>query len=512
MSRVSGWITLAILGLAGTASTACAASPQADGGTEGMAQLPETPTGRRVAALVTALNTGDPSAIETFVERSYRPDVGGAPKAKYWTAVQRELGPLSFRAAEEDAMSHAGHVFWYRGTVTGAWVGLDLELEADNPYRIVANGVRRGIRPSVVPDGPAVPRAELPDSIEAFLTASAGADHFSGVVIVAQGDDVVFEGAFGMADRQDGVPNTLDTPFRLASATKMFTGVAIAQLVERGKLSFDDLISRIIPEYPEHIGRQVTVRHLLTHTSGIELDDDPEFNAAITRARSVEELLEVQLRYIERLNSGNYQNFAPLESFDYTNEGIDLLGVVIERASGQTWSDYVRSNVLGPAGMKRTGTDFLTPIPDLAKSYSLRGTEPGQWVPERRLVAQGERGAAWIRPAGTGYATAPDMLRFFRALSEGKLLGPDLANTITSPQIQLRVPSGLEFKRSYGFGFRIEDTRKSVRVVGHTGGGPGMSTVVQIYPELDITVIVLANYDRAASWVNQHIQELLGIL
>ncbi len=344
--------------------------------------------------------------------------------------------------------------------------------------------------------------SDLPDSLAAFLTASAEADHFSGVVIVAHQGVPIFERAYGLADREAGIPNDLDTPFQLASITKMFTGVAVAQLVERGRLSFDDPIGTYIPEYPEHIGRQVTIRHLLTHTSGIELDDNAEFNDALRQARSIDDLLHTQLRYIERLNLGNYENFEPLGRFDYTNEGIDLLGVITERVSGQSWSEYLNTNIFAPAGMTDTGADLLAPVPvpGLAKGYTSRGDE-GQWLFGRRTVDP-KVGTAWvIRPAGTGYSTAPDMLRFIEGLKANTILGAESVRQVTMPHVEVPVPPGLGVTRFYGYTFGILDSERGVRAIGHTGGAPGMGTVVQFYPEQGYTVIVLSNYDRTAWWV-----------
>ena len=127
------------------------------------------------------------------------------------------------------------------------------------------------------------------------------------------------------------------------------------QLEQQGRLSLDEPMSRFVPEYPAFIAEQVTIRHLLTHTSGIELDDDPEFNRLVAEARSLSEILAAHVERIEHLNEGRYADFRPLESHDYSNENYDLLGVIIERASGQPWQEYVHEHVLPPAGMTHTG-------------------------------------------------------------------------------------------------------------------------------------------------------------
>lgn len=486
-------------------------------------QTPDTPKGRRVAALVEALGVGGMDAILAFIDREYAPGeysgFGGARGlAAYWASVAREVGPVEFHSLDTLRLgSREIEVSWLRGRLTRAWIGVRLDLEPEAPHRIVANGVIRGLWPADPPrPDPAAVGVEpfdperLSDYLDGWLTGAAAADHFSGAILVARDGGVVFEGAYGRADRESGIRVGLDTRFRLASVTKIFTGVAIAQLAEAGKLSLGDPLSKFIPEYPRHIADQVTVHHLLTHTSGIELDDDADFNSAIRDARSLDQLLAAQLRYIERLNLGNYDDFAPLTEFDYTNEGIDLLGVIVERVSGEPWSAYLRRHIFDPAGMTDTGAHVLEPVPGLAKAYTAR-SRAGGWLPGtlREAETGGEvQGASPIRPAGSGWSTARDMYRFTRALRDGTLLSQQSYQGMASPQIDVRDLPG----EDAAYGYTLDVLRRGEHLsVGHGGGAPGINTQVRWYPEEGWTLIVLVNRDRVGNHVLWHLEEVLRL-
>lgn len=457
-------------------------------------------------------NQNDSNALRQFIVAYSEPGTDIETELGYWSGVYREVGSLSFVATSfEGPPGRENEIFWHLGDITEAWIGLRLNLTEEG--QISGRGVARGVRPSVAPIPKVINASDLPHRLESYIARICDQDYFSGTVIVAKNASLIFEGACGFADRETERNNEVSTPFRLASVSKLFTGVAIAQLVESGRLTFDDPISQYIPEYPSHIGDQVTVRHLLTHTSGIELDDNADFNAAVGEASSVEDLLAVQLEYIEQMNSGNYEDFAPLTRFDYTNEGIDLLGVIIERVSGQTWSDYLQTHIFGPTEMASSGADFLEPVPDLARSYTTRPSADGtfQELGERRPVAETESALAWkIRPAGSAYSSAPDMLRFLRSLQTCEILNCELVDEITSAAVEIPVPPGIEESRAYGYTFGIDDSAKGVRAIGHRGGAIGQSTVVQYYPDLGYTVIILSNYDRTQWWLNMRIQEMIG--
>ncbi|MFP6583576.1 MAG: serine hydrolase domain-containing protein [Candidatus Hydrogenedentota bacterium] len=462
--------------------------------------LPDTPVGQRAEALIEAFNTGGLDVLEAFVASNMEPAAlrqrGTARSvASYWAGVFAEAGPLTFHSKEDVTLGgRTREVLWFQADRTRAWMGIALRVEENSPHQLTGYSVIRGLRPSTATPLD-VSEDELPAYLKAYLTSIAEHDRFSGNVLIAKNDIIIFEGSYG-----DVKP---DSRFRLASVTKMFTGIAIAQLAEAGKLNFDDPISKHIPEYPKHVADKVTIHQLLTHQSGIELDDYGRYNREIEKAKCIEELLTIQLKYLEHLNRGNYENFEPLGSYDYTNEGIDLLGVIIERASGKNWSKYIQKNIFAKAGMKYTGVDTLKGDPGLVTGYT--GTNrAGMFLAERRAV-NGEKENSALRPAGSGWSTTHDMYAFINALNMNKLLSPEMTKTVLSPHIN----TGIVDYEFYGYTFDI-DLGDTLPIFGHRGGAPGISTAVRHYPDIGYTVIVLSNYSRAGDVALNHIEDILA--
>ena len=238
--------------------------------------------------------------------------------------------------------------------------------------------------------------------------AAPATDEFSGAVLVARNGEVLLEDAWGLADRKAGTPNTTDTKFRIGSMNKMFTAVATLQLVEAGKLALDDPIGKHLPDYPnQDVASQVTVRHLLTHSGGTGDIFGPEFERNRLTLREHRDYVD--------LYGSRAPEFEPGSRFEYSNYGFVLLGALIEAVSGESYYDYVRSNVFQPAGM--TSTDSLPEtdnVPNRAIGYMRAGDG---WEPNTDTLPW--RGTA----AGGGYSTVGDLLRFAQALSSGT---PDL--------------------------------------------------------------------------------------
>jgi D-alanyl-D-alanine carboxypeptidase len=317
--------------------------------------------------------------------------------------------------------------------------------------------------------------AEALAVLSARAAERAGADEFSGAVLVARDGKVLLEDALGLSDREAGIPNSLDTRFRIGSMNKMFTAVATLELVEAGKLSLDDPIGRHLPDYPnEEVSSKVTVRHLLTHTGGTGDIFGPQFE------RNRLELRE-HSDYV-KLYGSRGPSFEPGARFEYSNYGFVLLGAIIEAVSGASYYDYVRENVFEPAGM--TSTDSFPEsedVPNRSLGY-MRPSPGGAWEPNADTLPW--RGTA----AGGGYSTVGDLLRFARALSSGTLISEAMLAEATRPQSE----------EPYGYGF---DSRGegSLRSYGHSGGAPGMNGELRVFPELGYVVVSLSNLDPPAA-------------
>jgi len=302
----------------------------------------------------------------------------------------------------------------------------------------------------------------------------ARADEFAGAVLVARHGKVLLQEAWGRADRKSGTANTLATRFRIGSMNKMFTAVAILQLVEAHKLALDDPIGQHLPNYPsKDLAAKVTVRHLLTHTGGTGDIFGAEFEEHRLTLREHRDYL--------RLYGSRGLTHEPGTRFEYSNYGFVLLGALIEKVSGMSYDDYVGDHVFRPAGMRSTGSlPESVDVPDRAVGY-MRTSPGGPWEPNTDTLPW--RGTS----AGGGYSTVGDLLRFAQALRSGKLISMATLAEATRPHQQ-----------QYGYGFGVQG-QGQLRSYGHGGGAPGMNGELRVFAELGYVVISLSNLDPPAA-------------
>jgi CubicO group peptidase (beta-lactamase class C family) len=328
--------------------------------------------------------------------------------------------------------------------------------------------------------------AEAIAELKTELAKRVAEDRFSGVVLIAKAGEPVFQQAYGYADLEKKVPNTLDTKFIFGSMAKMFTGVAVMQLVQAGKIHLDDPISRYLPDYPNKEVAAVTIHQLLTHTGGTGDIFDPEFDAY-------------------RLELKEHRDYVAL----YGERGPSFPpGSKFEAASGQSYFDYVRDHVLTPTGMESTD-NYLGEqrVPGLAVPYTR--LQPGQALPQPGPRAPAPTGP--LRPrtdmrysgtaAGGGYSTVGDFLKFAIKLTSNKLLNPHYSELVTAGKVDLPMPPGAigPAKAKYAYGFLDDLTPDGVRRIGHNGGSQGVNGTLAIYPASQYVVVVLANLDPPAA-------------
>ena len=321
------------------------------------------------------------------------------------------------------------------------------------------------------------------EELEAFLRRQVQADEFSGCTLVADHEKVVFKKAYGLASKRFSVPNRIDTKFNLGSVNKVFTRVAIMQLAEQGKLAFDDYVVQHLPSYPPEVANKVTINHLLNHTSGMGHYWNEKFNATKDNLRTVDAFLN--------LFRGDPLSFDPGQKFEYSNAGYVLLGKIIEVVSGQDYFSYVREHIYKRADMKNTDHyEMNLPTPNIAIGYTSMDLEGNPTAGPRKnnLFMFGVKGS----PAGGGYSTADDMLKFCIALLHHKLLSTEYTKLLFSPTHKRR------------------SEKREPRVFGHAGGGPGIGAIFEIYLDLNYTDIVLSNYDPDSMWaVSEKIKSII---
>ncbi|MEV6602131.1 serine hydrolase domain-containing protein [Actinoplanes sp. NPDC051346] len=310
-------------------------------------------------------------------------------------------------------------------------------------------------------------------SFRAIAEYESAAGRFAGAVLVCRGQEQVFAEAYGLADREQGIPNQLSTRFRNASLSKMFTGVAVGQLIQAGRVDPAAPVGAYLADYPNSdVATKVTIHHLLTHTGGTGDIFEPEYMSRRDQIRTVADYIA--------LFGHREPRFEPGTGFDYSNYGYILLGAVIEQVSGQSYYDYVDEHVFTPAGMTRTGAQPEGSVPDLAVGYTGEGGQDG-----RNTDILPYRG----RPSGGGYTTVEDLWRFATALTGHRLLDAEHTALVTTAKLN----AGWDGKCvAYGF---VDRVVYGVRSIGHSGGAPGVSADLAIFPISGYVVAVLANAD-----------------
>lgn len=354
------------------------------------------------------------------------------------------------------------------------------------------------------------------DPVMSCIAAEASRMNLSGVIAVSRAGKTKTH-AQGHLAGPDSWNTTPETSFNLGSAGKMFTAVAVAQLVDAKKISLDDPIGSYVKGLtPE--AADVTVRQLLTHSGGLGNFFVPENLPAMQAAKGLSDLFP--------LVANDKPAFEPGSRFEYSNSGFLLLGLMVETVSGQPFGDYLDQHVFAPAGMLNSGLDpaaldvraiGMTTLPELPPlpPGGLPGQGPGQpprpaGPPPPGLSPSGPPmpPAGPLRPAteaslygtsaGGSYSSALDMNRFFEALLAGKLTSPEMRDAISSPQI-LSIPErDGRPAHYYGLGFAL-GSYKDHAWIGHNGGAVGVNTESRTFPADQITVTILTNRDPAGA-------------
>ena len=329
---------------------------------------------------------------------------------------------------------------------------------------------------------PITPDSKFGAALRAAGDAATARGDFSGAVLVIRDERTVFEGAWGLADRERGIANTPLTQFRVGSMNKMLSAVATLQLVQAGKLRLDAPLRTYLTDYPnEEMASKVTLHHLLTHTGGTGDIFGPQFTE-----RRLE--LRITADYL-RLYGTRPLQFEPGAKHVYSNYGFMLLGAVIERVSGTSYDDYIGTRVLAPAGMTATGA---APEDSVVPGRSL-----GYMRQNGALVSNAPTLPYRGTPAGGWYSTVGDLARFAAAIREHKLLDSAHTALLYTGKVQV-TPS---FQYAYGFIDRAVGGR---RWVGHGGTARGMSGELAFEPNGGYVAVVLSNFDPPAAGLVQN--------
>ena len=429
-----------------------------------------------------AINTNSASKTEQFLKQYTAKEILktlSIPQLMMQTKnLYRNTGGIDFIPGSIDAENSS---ISFKGRTYGNTYLFNFQL--NDAGKIAGYGFRElpGFSESSKPSN----ETQLTKVLQEKLTDLSEKGIFSGSVLVAKGNTVLFEYACGEASKTSMQKNAIDTKFNLGSINKMFTATAIMQLVENNKLSINDPVSKYLDDswLPAAVADKVTIHHLLSHTSGLGDFFSKEFDKTPAS----------QLASIEGFKPfiKSKLSFEPGTSWSYSNSGMILLGAIIEKVTGKKYSAYMNENIYKPAGMKNTGFYNMETYRDnIAIGY----------IPQTNGTFKDNHSSNAIQgsSAGGGYASVRDLYNFSIALQSGKLINQ------SSLQLMLKDHAG----KGYGYGLQLSSSPAG-KTIGHSGGAPGVSSVMHFVPQKDYTVVVMSNYDYGSYPLSNYMLWLL---
>ncbi len=470
-------------------------------GNQSLAQLKKSPAGSNILAFLNAINDK-----EVFTEKDI--------PALFANSLIQKIGAKRLLEVMEDIKLHDGQIELYEANRTDVfrydlkalglkhkgWLDIALTVEENPPYKI--NGILGVDISSIAPKtktpilspGKAAEFKKRTSTItdkklkelDEWITKRTSNNQFSGVVLIAKDFRPIFHKAYGFASKRYKVPNQLDTKFRYASVGKIITATAILQLAEKGLLALDDKLGKYIDlnDFKDPRTKEITIRHLLTHTSGWSYYwENKTFHENLRSLRVVTDYM-------------NFIKDIPLE-FDpgtkgqYSNTGYVVLGAVIEAVTKMDYYDYVDKHIYGPVGMTNSGSFQIDHIAEgLATpytNYNHKREKVGEGFPYETTLISPPRGV----PAGGSCSTTTDMLKFLEAIANNTILNQESEDLLRS---------------RFGTKGMLSD------FIFHNGGGPGQSAWVQADVANGYSIIILSNYDHpTGEIVVKHIGETMEL-
>ncbi|WP_454046434.1 serine hydrolase [Chryseobacterium sp. Marseille-Q8038] len=312
-----------------------------------------------------------------------------------------------------------------------------------------------------------VNQAKKKQEIDSIIQAYAAINKFNGTALIHYQNKNIFERSYGWQDAEKKISNQNKSVYQIASLTKSFTALVIVKLSEEGKLSFKDPVSKFIPDYPR--GNEITIEHLLTHTSGIyEVLRNKEYFSLLHTRKSIAKNKELSFFKNEPLD------FEPGTQFSYTNSGYIVLGLIIEKLTGLSYENAVRKIILNPLKMNHTGFNYMA----LKSTYK---TVPYSYISKTRQEKTEVWNSTLTGPAGQIYSTAEDLYNYYIGLRDYKIVSKEAFKKATTPYLS-----------GYGYGWFIDDLYGK-KLINHGGNIEGSTSYFAMLPEDDLCIILLNN-------------------
>jgi len=447
-------------------------------------ELPKTSAGERAKEVIDLLNNTGSYELDDYIANKFAPRFRDAfpisAHKEIFQSTQSMFGKV--RVVEISKSSQNEIELFLKSETKDEWLNLMLQVEPDDPHHILM----MGFRPASPPAGKKgitqiikskhEPKSNEThftnfDELNNYLKQKSEANEFSGALLIAKDEKAIFKNAYGFATKNKSA-NKVDTKFNLGSINKIFTSVAIFQLMERGKLSIDDPIGKYLKIFPAEVAEKVTIRHLLNMKSGWgDYWGNEYFLSNKDRLKNVSDYME----FIKDI----LLDFEPGTNFQHCNTGFEVAGAIIEKISGLDYYDYIRKNIYKPAGMTNTDSYFRDDkVENLAIGYT--NFNPDNPAAEGYQFDNVDMLPPRGTPAGGGYSTVEDMLKFINALRNYELLNQKYTRFI--------------FNRLDG---NPDDPQtlpdKPYRIVG---GAPGIFAYLEIDFQSSHSIILLSNIDN----------------
>jgi len=438
----------------------------------------QAPAGRQLAGWLAAYDGTDWDAYLRFLKTNFAIQPG---RGFQDPAFRDRTGGYDLKKIESETPTEVTALIQERAA--DGFARLVLVVEPGELHRILKLDVKLIERPAEFAL-PHMSDQQLVAALRKRLEAETASDRFAGVVLVANQGKPIFAQAYGLADREHSIANTLQTRFSLASMNKMFTAIALMQQVQAGKVALDDPLGKYLTDYPnKELAAKVTIGELLTNTGGTGDIWGPDFDKHRLELRTLHDYIN--------LYGNRALRFEPGSRWEYSNYGFILIGAVIEKVSGESYYDYVRQHVFNPAGMTSTGLGMEDKaIPNRSIDYTKMGGT--HWIPNSDAPTNSGT------PAGGGFSTIGDLLRFANALRENKFLDAQHTKLMTTGRVA--TPFGLD---AYGFGVQ---TINGNQCFGHNGSSRGVNGDLEMCLNSSYAIVVLANMDPpAAEQVSQFV-------
>ncbi len=448
-------------------------------GPQSLAQLQESPAGSHVLKFLTAFNEGreaDEALVQALFSENLIEKHGLDKLAAMVEDIQQNNAPVQVYEALRPS------TFEYQLKIkggSGEWVDAGLTLEDKPPYKIEGLALDITLVPSqnetpIWPAGASamkkakpISNEQLAQKAQEIARAYADMGWFSGAILLSKNGQPFYREAFGHADEEKRIPNTMDTKFRIGSINKDYTAVLVLQQVQEGKLSLDDKLAKFGLGFPAAVADKIAIRHLLAHTSGFADIFIPEYLDHIRRYKDIDDILP--------LLRDEPLAYEPGTGQQYSNYGYIVLGAILEKTTGKPFGKLLQENILKPIGAQNTRYDIAENIEGEAQSY--------RYMPDGSKLDHTPQ-LEYPTPDGGMYATADDLLAFVQALCFSNTLINDEMKALIMNDYRADGPSWAQHLSQAG------------NAIGFAGGGPGVNAVVEIQLNPRHIYIVLANTDH----------------